>query len=71
MCDAYKLIPVRKEDWELQGFQWLNKYFIELALVMGARSSWNLYDSLHELVIRIAAVRTSFPRSMVATNCRC
>ena len=66
MVNAYKLILVRKEDWQLQGFQWMEKFFIELDLVMGARSSANLFDSLHELVIRIASTNTQFPRCLIA-----
>ena len=27
--DAYKIIPARPEDYGLQGFKWLNKYFCE------------------------------------------
>ena len=66
MANAYKLIPVRKEDWWLQGFQWMDRFFMEVNLVMGARSSANLFDSLHELIIRIACANTHFPRCLVA-----
>jgi len=26
MCDAYKLMPAKPEDYRLQGFSWLNLY---------------------------------------------
>ena len=50
--NTYKLISVRKQDWHLLGFTWMDKFFIKLALVIGPRSSSNLFNSLHELLIR-------------------
>lgn len=48
---AYKQVPVRKQDWHLIGFTWLDKYYFELALPFGLRSScrlWELYaTALH------------------------
>jgi hypothetical protein len=41
--DAYKHIHVRKEDVNLQWFQWAGKYFAELCLVFGAASSPGIY----------------------------
>ena len=33
--DAYKLIPAKTEDYRLQGFSWLGKYFVETRLSFG------------------------------------
>ena len=43
---AYKLVPVRPEDWFLLGFVWRGKYYYERTLPFGLRSScrlWELY----------------------------
>ena len=36
---AFRLCPVRPEDWELLGIHWEGHYFIELCLPFGLRSS--------------------------------
>ena len=36
---AFRLCPVRPEDWKLLGFHWEGHYFIELCLPFGIRSS--------------------------------
>lgn len=37
--DAFRLIPVRKEDWPLLGYQWAGEYFFHTRLPFGLRSS--------------------------------
>jgi len=35
MCDAYKLMPAKPEDYRLQGLSWLNKFFVETQQIFG------------------------------------
>jgi hypothetical protein len=41
---AYKIIPVRYEDWPLLGFKWKEKYYIDVTLPFGLKSSCRLWD---------------------------
>ena len=41
---AYTQIPVRREDWHLLGFWWLDAYFYERVLPFGLRSSCRLWE---------------------------
>ena len=36
---AYRTMPVRPEDWHLQGIKWDNQYYIDLRMSFGCRSS--------------------------------
>lgn len=48
---AYRQIPVRPEDWPLLDFQWEGKYYFDVTLPFGLKSScklWELYaTALH------------------------
>ena len=49
---AFKLIPVRPDQWRLLGFQWAGQYFFQAALSFGSRSSpkiFNFADCLEAL----------------------
>ena len=63
-CDAYKNIPVKIEDLRLQGFTWLDKYFVELSLVFGSKNSVAAFDNLGELILNIACCKSNFPRHL-------
>jgi hypothetical protein len=41
---AYKQVPVRREDWHLLGFKWLDLFYYERVLPFGLRSSCRLWD---------------------------
>ena len=41
---AYKHVYVRKKDLKLQVFKFCNKYFFELRLAFGTKSSPGIYD---------------------------
>lgn len=41
---AYKQVAVCRGDWPLLGFKWLGKYYFELTLPFGLRSSCRLWD---------------------------
>ena len=42
---AYRLCPVREEDFPLLGFSWLDMFFFDLRLPFGSRSSAFLFNS--------------------------
>ena len=60
-AEAYKQIPVCKEDVQLQGFAWLGKIFFELALVFGCVSSVGIYDRAAKVVLFLALDRAGVP----------
>ena len=62
--DAYKNIPVMSKDLRLQGFSWLNKYFVELSLVFGSVNSVEAFDNLGELVLNLACLSSKFPKNL-------
>ena len=66
--DAYKHVTVRLEDLDLQWFQWLGKYFCELCLIFGSKSSVGLYDRLAKLVLFIVCRESGMPLSMVCQH---
>lgn len=36
---AYRTMPVRPEDWHLQGIKWNNQYYVDMRMSFGCRSS--------------------------------
>ena len=53
---AFRQIPVRREDWHLLGFQWGRHFYHEIALSFGLRSApyiFNLFaEALHWIMAR-------------------
>lgn len=62
---AYKLVPVKKEQFYLQGFSWLGKIFIEVRLIFGAGSSVPNYDDLHQTVSDIVKIISQTDRQFL------
>ena len=58
---AYKQVPVRREDWPLLGFKWLDQWYYERVLPFGLRSScrlWELYAAaLHHFFQHVLQCR--------------
>jgi Reverse transcriptase (RNA-dependent DNA polymerase) len=58
---AYKLVPVRAEDWPLLGFKWRDKYYYERTLPFGLKSScrqWEVYaTALHHFINNDIGIR--------------
>ena len=52
------------KDLRLQGFSWLNKYFVELSLVFGSVNSVEAFDNLGELVLNLACLSSKFPKNL-------
>ena len=59
---AYKLVPVREDDWHLLGFRWRGQYYYERTLPFGLKSScrqWEAYaTALHFAFETIVGVPT-------------
>ena len=45
---AYKHQHVVKEDWKLQIVEWGGRFFLEMRLMFGTKSSPGIYDELHK-----------------------
>ena len=63
--DAYKLIPARKEDYRLQGFKWLGKFFVETRLSFGGKPSPPGFDRLGKTKDLLACINSGTPRYLV------
>ena len=50
---AFRICPVRHEDWHLLGFTFQNLFFVDLCLPFGLRSSVNRLSRLADLVLWI------------------
>ena len=46
--NAFRLIPVRKEDWHLLGIHWQGQWYLDKCLPFGLRSSPALFNQLAE-----------------------
>ena len=53
------------EDQDLQWFEWMGRFFVELFLVFGAVSSPGIYERLAKVVLDLAVKLSGFPRNMV------
>ena len=63
--DAYKLMPARKEDFRLQGFCWLGKWFVETQQGFGGVPSPCNFDRLAKTKDVVVCIKSSTPRSAV------
>ena len=50
VMNAFRLLPVRPEDWKLLGYYWNNLYFVDVRLSFGSRSSPGIFNSFADLV---------------------
>jgi len=53
MSDAYKNLPARLEDLRLQGFCWLQAYFIETQQAFGASTAVASFDRLGNTILAL------------------
>jgi hypothetical protein len=65
MRDAFKLVPARIADLRLQGFRWLNNYFVDTQQIFGSTPSVSNFDRVAQTVLDIVQSRTSIPDSNV------
>jgi len=59
--DAYKNVPARIGDWCLQGFRWLNRWFIELKEVFGAVTSVCNFDRVANTITLLTSLEAKVP----------
>lgn len=44
--DAFRIIPIHPDDYNLLGFSWDNKFYYDKCLPMGASSSCQIFECL-------------------------
>ena len=64
--DAYKLMPAKPEDYRLQGFKWLNRYFCETQQTFGAIPSVSNFDRLGNTVSALVRISGEIPRNSIS-----
>ena len=47
---AYRLLPVRPQDWPLLVYCWEGKYYVDVKLPFGGRSSASIFTAFADLV---------------------
>ena len=65
LVDAYKNVPAPLNDLRLQGFCWLNKYFLETRQIFGAKTAVANFDILGNTILSIVKAKTEIPNSLV------
>jgi hypothetical protein len=65
MVDAYKNIPSKINDLNLQGFFWLDKYFVETRQIFGAKTAVPNFDTLGNTILSLALCNTKMPSCFV------
>ena len=63
--DAYKNVNCRKEDFRLQGFTWLGKFFFENRQIFGVKSAVPNFDILGNTLKCIPLAQCDIPRELV------
>ena len=63
--DAYKLVPAKPEDYRLQGFSWLGKYFVETRLSFGGVPSPCNFDRMGSTKDLIVCLKSNTKRNAV------
>ncbi len=63
--DAYKTVPSKTEDYRLQGFKWLGKYFVETQQTFGGIPSVCNFDRESNTLKTLATVISQVPRDFV------
>ena len=58
-------LPARKEDYRLQGFKWLGKFFVETRLSFGGKPSPPGFDRLGKTKDLLACISSGTPRYLV------
>ena len=56
--DAYKLMPAKKKDFRLQGFRWLEKWFVETQQGFGGVPSPSNFDRLPKTIDLVVCIES-------------
>jgi len=65
ISDAYKLIRVRKNQWNKFGFKWLGKFFYDKTTVFGSRAAPEKFDSLPKTVVNISCILSKTKKTQI------
>jgi hypothetical protein len=65
LVDAYKNVPAKVEDFRIQGFSWLNKYFLETKQIFGAKTAVCNFDILGNTILSLAKCDSEIPSKYV------
>ena len=65
LCDAYKLVPAKVEDFGLQGFFWLGRYFVETRQPFGGIPAPSNFDRLGNTKDLVVCLLSGTPRNLV------
>ena len=66
LVDAYKIIPAPLNDFRLQGFCWLQKYFVELIKqIFGAKAAVANFDFFSNTILSLAIAGTNFLKNFI------
>ena len=63
--DAYKNIPCHPSALRLQGFQWLDKFFIDTTAVFGSKAAPADFDGLGEVITLLAKTISKMPSTLI------
>jgi hypothetical protein len=63
--DAYKLVPVPIEEWQLYGFKWLGKVFFDTTLVFGSKCAPANFDCMAETIVNIVCTEENISKTKV------
>ena len=64
--NAYKYVPIKTDQYFLQVFSWLGKFFAETSHIFGAISSVGNYDEFHHCLLQdIVLPQCQIPRHLV------
>ena len=62
MKDAYKNVPIPTEEYRLQGFSWLGKFFVETRQIFGAKTAVSNFDIVGQTILDLAIIKSGIPR---------
>lgn len=51
LADAYRIVPIRKEDWQYLGMKLGGSYYVDRCLPMGAASSCKVFQTVSDAIV--------------------
>jgi hypothetical protein len=65
LVDAYKNVPCGLSELRIQGFCWLEKFFVETQQIFGAKSAVPNFDRLGNTILALALSKSGIQKSYV------
>ena len=59
LADAFRIIPIKKEDWKYLGIRLGNSYYVDRCLPMGAASSCRIFQAFSDALVWMFMARFS------------